>query len=333
METVFLIGGRSFIGGHVCRVLIQRGYNVLLHSTSTPKFENLKDILPHPQVTTVVCPYENTQLLSELMAKAKFLIFSAVPPGKQTLGQKQAKGRDFSNLNNILEVLSAHPIEKSVFISTCGTIGSIDIGSADENCIAKKGQGWAGLAFKFEIEKLVMDYYKKGLKIVIVNPTMFIGEHDTKPSTGEFFRFLDKFPFIILKGEKINIIDVADAALGTVLALEKGRVGERYILGGRNILHEELIARIKKCGGKKMPKFAIPLSLSILTAVTSELINLILKQDKPMVPLIGIELQTHGSQHYSTAKAERELGYVPGDAWAAVDRAYAWYKDHGMLSK
>ncbi len=331
METVLLIGGRSFIGGHVCRTLIKRGYNVLLHSTGTSKFDNLVDVMPHQQITPVSCSYENKEQMRSIMQKAQCVVFLAPPPGKQTVGQEKTKERDFDNTRNVLDVIAACQIKKSVFISTCSTIGKVEEGSADETSVPKDTQGWAGLAFKFKLEKLIMEYFHKGLPIVIVNPTMFIGEYDTKPSSGEFFRFIDKAPFIFLPKAKMNIVNLEDAGLGVVLALEKGRPGERYLLGGLNILHEELITRIKQCGGQKTPWLVMPYPLCVLASYASELLNVILKQDKPAIPLIGIELTVHGNQHYSCEKAKKELGYVPGETWSAVDRAYKWYKDHGML--
>ncbi len=331
METVLLMGGRSFIGGHVCRALIKRGYKVLLHSSSSGDFKNLGDILPHPQVTVESCSYEDKDHLAKLMAQAQFLIFQAAPPGKQTLGQKKAKEHDFDSLKNILDVLAASPIKKSVFISTCHTIGDGKNRPADEECIVTKRQkGWLALPWKFKMEKMVVDYSQRNINIVVVNPTMFVGDYDTKPSTGEFFVFIDPFPFNVLSGVKINIIDVADAALGAVLALEKGRAGEKYLLGGENIVHDELVRRIKKCGGRKMPPLAIPVPVTVAVAFISECVNLVLRQEKPAVPLLAMELQLH-AQHYSSEKAKRELGFIPGDTWSAVDRAYQWYKSHGML--
>lgn len=331
METVLLIGGRSFIGGHVCRSLVKRGYHVLLHSTSTSKFDNLADMMPHQAITPVSCAYDNKKALSDVMAKVQYVIFLAPPPGKQTVGQGKTKDRDFDNTRNILDVMAMHPIKKSVFISTCSTIGKVEEGLADETCMPKDTQGWEGLAFKFKLEKLIMEYCQKGLPIVMVNPTMFIGEYDTKPSSGEFFRFIDKAPFIFLPNAKMNIVNLEDAGVGVVLALEKGRAGERYLLGGLNILHKELIARIKKCGGSQMPWLVMPYLMCVAAAYASELLNVILKKDKPAIPLIGIELTVHGNQHYSCEKAKRELGYQPGETWDAVDRAYTWYKKHGLL--
>ena len=331
MEAVLLIGGRSFIGGHVCRVLIKRGYNVLLHSTGTSKFDNLVDVLPNSQVTPVSCAYENKEQLSTIMGRAQYVIFLAPPPGKQTVGQGKTKDQDFDNTRTILNVIAAHPIKKSVFISTCSTIGKVKDGVADETSIPSDTQGWEGLAFKFKLEKLIMEYFHKGMPIVIVNPTMFIGEYDTKPSSGEFFRFIDKAPFKILPKAKINIVNLEDAGLGVVLALEKGRSGERYLLGGINILNEDLIARIKKCGGHPVPPIVMPYMMCVAAAYCSELVNVILKKDKPAIPLIGIELTVHGNQHYTCEKARKELGYIPGETWSSVDRAYVWYKKNGIL--
>jgi dihydroflavonol-4-reductase len=333
METVLLTGGRSFIGGHICRVLVKRGYHVILHSTCAAQFDNLKDLLPHPHVTPVMCSYGETQRLAEVLSKAQYMIFSSVPPGFQSLGQGKVKERDLANLKLILDLLAASSIKKSVFISTCSTIGKVSEGLGDENSLPPKKQGWAAIAFKLKLENLVVDYFRKGLNVVIVNPTMLVGDYDSKPSTGEFFRFVDKAPFTFLDGAKINFVDVADAALGTVLALEKGRAGERYILGGVNTVQEDIVKRIRECGGKKMPSIAIPYFVAVSMAGISEFINLIMRRERPFAPLLGIELSVHGNQHLSCEKAKRELGFVPGDTWSAVDRAYRWYKNHGLLSK
>ena len=79
-----------------------------------------------------------------------------------------------------------------------------------------------------------------------------------------------------------------------------------------------------------MPPLAIPVPVTVAVAFISECVNLVLRQEKPAVPLLAMELQLH-AQHYSSEKAKRELGFIPGDTWSAVDRAYQWYKSHGML--
>lgn len=328
-KTVLLMGGRSFLGGHLCRVLIERGYQVLLHSSSTSRFENLKDVLPHPQVTTVTCPLDSPEQLSQLFTQAQYLIYAAVPTHKQTLGMQKVRDRDFANFKNIFDLIKASPLQKITFISTCSTIKRVE-GIADETCVTER-QGWANLAVKFKVEQAVLNYARQGMPVTLVNPTMFIGEYDTRPSSGDFFKFFQNAPFLVMKGFKTNIIDIRDVALGAVLALEKGRVGERYILSGENIYVEDLIIRIKKNAGKSIPPLVIPWPMVLGASLLSEVINMVLKQPKPLAPLLGLELKRHGSQHYSCEKAKRELGFAPRDPWTAVDKACAWYKAHGML--
>jgi nucleoside-diphosphate-sugar epimerase len=92
-----------------------------------------------------------------------------------------------------------------------------------------------------------------------------------------------------------------------------------------------LIGHIRALGGKTMPRVAVPRSVAVATAYFFELLNLALRRPKPIVPLLGIELIEQGSQHLSCEKARRDLGYTPHDAWPAVDRAWRWYVEHGVL--
>jgi dihydroflavonol-4-reductase len=180
-------------------------------------------------------------------------------------------------------------------------------------------------------EALVIRLAHAGLNAVVVNPSMCVGEFDTKPSTGEFFRFFAKSPFSAMAGERLNIVDVEDVALGIAFALERGKVGERYILSGTNTTIGSLLSRIRQLSGRRMPRVSIPRSVVVGAALLSELANVILRRPSPALPLLGVELIEQGSQHLSCAKAARELGYAPRDAWQAVDRAYRWYDINRLL--
>jgi dihydroflavonol-4-reductase len=133
-------------------------------------------------------------------------------------------------------------------------------------------------------------------------------------------------PFALMPQERLNIVDVEDVALGTVLALERGAPGQRYILSGTNTSVGALIRRVRELDGKSMPRLAIPRSMAIGAAYICEVFNLIVRGPKPVVPLLGIELIEQGSQHLSCEKARNELGYAPRDAWLAVERAHRWYE-------
>lgn len=245
-NTVLLFGGRGFIGGHICRALLKNGYRVLLHTTSTGNFENLKDVIPHPSVIVTGCAYDDYARIEQLIAQSDFFIHAAIPYFLQTLGAdaRRAVAEEVSKYHSLLKILSAATLKKAVFISACGTIG---------------------------------------------DPASLVGEHDCKPSTGEFFVFLDGAFLNILGDKKINIVDVEDAATGVVLAMEKGRVGERYILASDNALLGDLTAKIKQLGNKKMPVVKVPLWIVIAFVLFFERINCLLKMNRPLVPLMGIE--------------------------------------------
>jgi dihydroflavonol-4-reductase len=333
MDTVLLFGGRSFVGGHICRALTRRGYRVLLHSRSSGEFRNLDDLIPCAAIEPVVCGFDKHEELQRLMGRSQFVIYAAIPYSKQSIGQSSRLHRDFIEFESNLNLLTILNIKRAVFVSVSGTIGRVDGGVADETCLvgSKRPKSWGHLTQKVASEEMILRFAWKGLQAVIVNPSMCVGEHDTKPSTGEFFRFISWLPLAFMPNALLNIVDVEDVAIGTILALEKGTVGERYILCGTNTNMGALIRRIKKLGGKSTPRVPIPRSIAVGTAYFFELLNVVVRRPEPFVPLLGIELIEQGSQHLTCAKAANKLGFVAGDAWAAVDRAYHWYVNHGIL--
>ena len=332
-RTVLLIGGRSFIGGHVCRVLLRRNYRVLLHSSSSSDFRNLCDLIPHPAIEPVVCRYDQPDELRAVTGRSRFLIYAGLPYSKQSIGWSARANQDLLQFQSTLKIIAASQIERSAFVSVSGTIGRVAGGVADETRFAadQPPAGWGHLSQKIALESLIAQHVNEGLNAVIVNPSMCVGEFDTKPSTGEFFRFFARAPFSLMPEALLNLVDVEDAALGAVLAMEQGEVGQRYILGGINTTMGALIRRIKHLEGKPMPRVAMPRQLAVPAAYCCEVLNLVARRPAPIVPLLGIELIEQGSQHLSSRKAERAFGFKAKDPWPAVDRSYRWYKENAIL--
>jgi dihydroflavonol-4-reductase len=229
--------------------------------------------------------------------------------------------------------VAASRVRKSVFVSVSGTIGRVVGGVADEARFAQddRPRGWGHLIEKIAVENMVLRHMREGLRAVIVNPSMCVGTFDTKPSTGEFFKFFLSCPFALMPDALLNIVDVEDVALGTLQALENGREGERYILSGANTTMGALIQRIKSLGGQSMPRMVLPRRMAIAVAYFFEVLNLLVRGSAPVVPLLGIELIEQGSQHLSSEKAENELGFKPRNPWPAVDASYQWYKENKIL--
>lgn len=333
MASVLLFGGRSFLGGHICRVLLKRGYRVILQSASAAEFQNLADLIPHHAIEPVVCRPNEANAVRELLNRCTFAIHAAIPYSMQSLGRAKQIQHELRDFDATLAVLRSSNVEKSVFVSVSGTIGRVPRGVADETpaTAADTPRSWGHLKEKLAAEAIIARHVRDGMPAVIVNPSMCVGEFDTRPSTGEFFKFIALCPFAVMPAALLNIVDIEDVALGTVLALEKGRTGQRYILSGTNTTMGALIQRIRQLAGKPEPRLTLRRSAAIPIAWCCELANLMLRQPKPFVPLLGIELIDQGSQHLTSKKAATELGYSPRDAWPAVDRAYQWYVDHGLL--
>jgi len=329
VEKVVIMGGRSFLGGHICRVLLARGYGVALHSSSSPDFKNVNDLLGHPSLETVVCPLGDETRLMQMLEACTYLIYAAIPYPKQSLGRIKEMDHEMHEMESFLELLSKSAIKKSVFVSVCATIGDADGLATEEDKRSEEGVN-AGVRYKIRSENLVFKYTQKGLSATVVNPAVFVGEHDYNPSTGEFFRFFLQYPVAACVTHKFNIIAVEDAAHGVVLALEKGRSNQRYLLCGNNITFGDYIERVRALDGKSMPKICLGERTAIILAHMTEFLNLLLRRKKPLVPIMGIDL-TRTMQHYSIEKARHELGFEPGDAWPSVEKAYHWYKKNGIL--
>ncbi len=181
---------------------------------------------------------------------------------------------------------------------------------------------------KFASDQLAREFAKKGLPIVIVNPSTPVGERDIKPTpTGKLIvDFLNgKMPGYIDTG--LNFVDVADVAQGHWLAAQKGRIGERYILGNRNMTLKEFLEIVAKIAGRPAPRFKIPYPVAYLAgAISTGLSSLTGKE--PAIPLDGVRM-AHEPMYYDASKAVRELGMPQTPVQEALRRAVTWFRENG----
>jgi dihydroflavonol-4-reductase len=167
-----------------------------------------------------------------------------------------------------------------------------------------------------------------GLPVVIVNPTAPVGDHDWKPTpTGkiivDFLR--NKLPAFIDTG--LNLVDARDTAIGHLLAAEKGRSGERYILGGENLTLEQILGRLSALSGKPAPTIKIPYSIAYAAgAITTALAQVTGRP--PLAPLEGVKM-ARKKMFVTNDKAARELGFTPRPVEGALKRAIDWFRANG----
>jgi dihydroflavonol-4-reductase len=179
---------------------------------------------------------------------------------------------------------------------------------------------------KFMAEQVARESAESGLAVVVVNPTTPVGSLDIKPTpTGRIIlNFLKgHMPAYVETG--LNIVGVADVARGHLMAAEKGRVGERYILGGENRTLKQILEALARATGKPAPRIKIPWAVAYLAASTDNFIAGRLFRKEPGIPLEGVRMARH-KMFVSSDKARRELGYNPGPAEQGLREAVDYFK-------
>jgi dihydroflavonol-4-reductase len=184
---------------------------------------------------------------------------------------------------------------------------------------------------KIAAERLVEDMAGNGLPAVIVNPSAPIGPRDRRPTpTGRMIigAASGRMPAFVDTG--LNIVHVDDVGAGHVEALRRGRIGERYILGGENMTLAELLGKIARLTGQSPPRFRLPRWPLYPLAFAAEAAARLTKRE-PLLTLDGLRLSEH-FMYFTSAKAERDLGYRPRPAEDAIRDAIDWFRKAGYLS-
>jgi dihydroflavonol-4-reductase len=182
---------------------------------------------------------------------------------------------------------------------------------------------------KFMAEQVALEAGRSGQDVVVVNPSTPVGEMDIKPTpTGRIVvDFLKKkFPAYVDTG--LNLVDATECARGHVMALEKGRIGERYILGGENLTLKQILDKLAEITGLPSPKVRVPYFLALATGVVDEVFTGRIRGREPRATIDAVRMGRK-KMFVSSAKAERELGWeiVPVDG--ALRRAATWFRANG----
>jgi dihydroflavonol-4-reductase len=325
--TVFVTGGTGFIGANVVRLLLQQGYFVKTLVRPDSVVDNLRG-LPVEMVRGDI----HDPNLAQLMRGCKFLFHLAA---HYSLGQRDRQLLYYTNVvgtNYILAAARQAGVERTVYTSSVAAIGVGEEGEVvDENYQSppeklvghyKKSKYWG--------EQEVRKAAALGQDIVIVNPSTPIGAYDLKPTpTGEMIlRFLRRrMPAYVNTG--LNFVDVRDVAWGHLLALQKGKTGDRYILGNQNLTLKAFLDLLSEVSGIKAPQDTIPLWLPLGIAWIDECLLGSLGK-KPSIPLDGVRMSAQ-SMYYSSAKAVRELGLPQSPLKEAIVNEIEWFKNNGFL--
>ena len=329
-KKALVTGATGFVGNAVARSLIQNGRDVriLARKSSNPK------LIRGLGVEVVYGDLRHLESLRAALEGCDELYHVAAQYTFYNPNPKEIYDSNVQGTHNILQAAWDRRISKVVYTSTVGAIGIPEDGSHghEETPISLFDCKGHYKRSKFLAEQEAISFYRKGLPVVIVNPSAPVGVGDAKPTpTGKLIvDFLNrKMPAFLDTG--LNLIDVDDCALGHILAAEKGRPGERYILGNQNLTLEQILIELSALTGLKAPKIKIPHSVAMTVAHISETFSKFTKKP-PMVEKEAVQLAKK-MMFFSPQKAVEELGLPQEDFRIALKKAVTWYLEHGYVKE
>ncbi len=222
-------------------------------------------------------------------------------------------------------------VERIVYTSTIGAIGLPDGGGAgtEETPVSLARMAGDYKRSKYFAEQAVMQSAAAGLPVVIVNPSAPVGVGDVKPTpTGQIIVDFMKKRMVAYLETGMNLIDVDDVAAGHLQAMARGRVGERYILGCRNLTLKEVFEILSVLTGVRAPTLKLPRGLVLPMAHLNTWLADYVTHRPPRIPLEGVRMAKY-MMHYDCAKAVRELGLPQTPVETALEKAVTWFRDHG----
>ena len=235
---------------------------------------------------------------------------------------------------NVLQAAREAGVSRTVYTSTVGTIGIPPNGlGSEETSLDPKSLHGNYKSSKFQAELAAMAIASAGMPLVIVNPTAPVGPWDVKPApTGKIvLDFLKgNVPAYLKTG--MNLVDVADVVDGHILALKKGKSGERYILGNQNMSLKEVFEILSSLTGLSAPRIQAPYWLVVGIGYADRFVEGTLLRREPVIPVEGV-LASKVPAYVNCDKAARELGQPQRPIKNALKQAINWFTDHGYIDK
>jgi dihydroflavonol-4-reductase len=327
--TTLVTGATGFLGNHVARQLVAAGHSVRLLVRSTSNLASLDGL----NADRVTGDLQDMGSLDRAMKGVRRVFHVAADYRLWTQNPGEIYESNVEGTRRLLEVAGQAGVERVVYTSTVATIAVPSHGSAlpNEDTRATLGQMIGHYKrSKFLAELEAIKAAGAGIPVVIVNPTAPVGPADWKPTpTGRIIvDFLDgKMPAYVDTG--LNLVPVEDCAAGHLLAAEKGRIGERYILGARNMTLKEILGALASITGRSAPRVRLPHAVALAAGYADEFISRLTGRE-PQIPVEGVKMSRH-RMFVESDKAQRELGYQPGAVELALGRAVGWYADHGYI--
>ena len=322
----FVTGATGFVGSHVARALAEQGADLRLLVRPTSPTANIEG-LRGDRVVGDLCDLES---LKSAMAGCDVVFHVAADYRLWARDPREMYRSNVEGTRNVIQAAQLASVRRVVYtssVSTMGFTGNGHLAHEDSPVNLREMIGHYKKS-KFQAESLALEAGRNGAAVIVVNPTTPVGERDIKPTpTGRIIvDFLKrKFPAYVDTG--LNLVDVKECARGHLTAMEKGKPGERYVLGGENLSLKQILDMLAAITGLPSPRVKLPYALALAAGVVDTAIRGVLLRREPRVTIDAVRMGRK-KMFVSSAKAERELGWqiVPVDN--ALRRAVEWFREY-----
>jgi dihydroflavonol-4-reductase len=324
---VLVTGGSGYIGSAVVRQLAKSGQEAKVLVRESDDLRNLAG-LDVEYAYGDVRDYHSLEGALDGCDRVFHLaaIYAIWLPKPRLMDEVNVQGS-----KNVFEACLSRGIEKVVYTSSVAALGAHGREPADEtatfNLAHTRDRYYLS---KFRAEQVALDYCRRGLRVVIVNPTNPCGPRDIAPTpTGQLIINVvkGKLPGYVDGG--INVSDVDDTAIGHVKAMEKGRPGEKYLLGNANLSVKQYFDLIAEIAGVKPPAFRIPKPIAELFGYLYQGVATVTRKP-PTTTAAWVRIGSHYS-FWDSSKAVNELGMPQTPVRQSIESAIAWFRENGYL--
>ncbi|OYY67384.1 hopanoid-associated sugar epimerase [Sphingomonas sp. 28-63-12] len=326
---VLVTGATGFVGSAVARALKARGAALTLLVRRGSDRTNLADL----DATLAEGDLRDEAAVLRAAQGMRYLFHVAADYRIWAPDPEDIVRNNRAGTFAVMKAAQAAAVERIVYTSSVATLKPNDHGVADETCPATPEQAvGAYKRSKVVAERLVEAMAADGLPVVIVNPSTPIGPRDVKPTpTGRIVveAANGKMPAFVESG--LNLVHVDDVAQGHLLALEKGRIGERYVLGGQDVTLRTMLAEIARITGRKAPTISIPRAPLFPLAYANEAWCRLTGKTDPFLTVDSLKMAAH-NMYYASTKAENELGYSARPYQRALADAIDWFSAAGKIA-
>jgi dihydroflavonol-4-reductase len=321
----FVTGATGFIGASIVRELLKDGCEVRVLARPGSDRRNLAGL----DIEIWEGDLSDRGSLIRGLSGCQMLFHAAADYRLWTRTPATMYDVNVGGTRTILSAALTAGVEKVVYTSSVGTLGNPGDGTPGNETTPVDFSQMVGdyKKSKFLAERAAEAFLEQGLPLVIVNPSTPVGPMDIKPTpTGKIIvDFLNrKMPAYLDTG--LNLLDVESCARGHLLAAQKGRIGEKYILGNENLTLARIFELLSEITGLKAPRVKLPYYPILMAAYANQALSALTGRE-PLIPLAGVQMAAK-FMYFDTSKAVAELGLPLTPVKASLERAVAWFRSH-----